>query len=105
MPPVPRPSRWLLALALASLVLVGMLSACSSDLTDASPSSAFPREDSIQRLPGSETFYVDPGSVVGRVNQPIRFRARAISISGDTSTIQVVWTASGGTISSDGLFT
>jgi len=104
MAPVPRPARGSHAFALAML-LCSVLAACSSDPTETSLSSDFPREDSIRRLPGSGSFFVDPGSASVLSSQPIQFRARTVSLAGDTTTVQVNWSASGGTITSDGLFT
>jgi hypothetical protein len=45
-----------------------------------------------------------PKAVTAEVNQPIQLAARARLASGDTVSLAVDWTASGGTISADGVF-
>jgi parallel beta-helix repeat protein len=62
--------------------------------------------------PTADTYSLDrplqvevwPKAVTAEVNQPIQLAARGRLASGDTVSLAVDWTASGGTISADGVF-
>jgi parallel beta-helix repeat protein len=101
---VPPPTRR--SLALAPLLLVSILAACGSDPTDATSTTSTPLfEGRTRSRPTPTTLLVEPASARTAPGQGVTFTAVTTTSAGDTTVVAVDWSVSGGTITSDGLFT
>jgi parallel beta-helix repeat protein len=105
-----RPSSRHRALVSSSILLVlGLAAACSSsDLTDqglSGDASSHPQFDTTQRFPGAGALVIWPHSVIVETRQNVHFAAYARSSRGDSVPVAVDWSASGGTMTTDGSFT
>jgi hypothetical protein len=122
MTPVSKRARASLSLHAAPLLLllVGMVGGCNSDPMDASPTSlSTPNPEtnlkyrsgsadgsvqSIKVWPSSWGLTVGPASAQVAAQQKLKFTALAWTVGGDSIPVLVDWSASGGTITSDGVF-
>ena len=112
MAPVSKRARVSLSLPAATLLmLVGMVSGCDSDPMDASPtalstpsleanlrSQSGSGGGSVKSWPTSWSLVVGPASAQVQTSQTLKFKAIARSSSGDSISVLVDWSASGGTI-------
>src|SRR5690349_526010 len=98
------------------LMLLGMVSGCNSDPMEASPSS-LPTSTPVANLssqssdlstskvwPTSWALVVGPASARVQAKQTLAFSAMARTSTGDSIPVSVTWSASGGTITTDGVF-
>jgi parallel beta-helix repeat protein len=89
---------------LSMLVLLGTVSACTSDLTETSLNSAATTQ-MAERRAVSKGLIITPDSAQVQLRKNISFKAATRSADGELVDVAVTWTASGGTITSDGVFT
>jgi len=98
------PSRSALASASVFMVLALVAGCTGSELTDPGATGGHSFLDTAKRAVPSGAMLVTPDSATVSAYQNIKFTALSRSSSGDTVVVSVDWTASGGTITSDGLF-
>ena len=93
-------SRRLAVARLGSLIILSGLLACSASDAPVGLQSQNPLDYSLA------TVHLSPSSVTAEVNQPVRLAAFGRNSLGDSMAVSgLTWSASGGTISSDGTFT
>jgi parallel beta-helix repeat protein len=87
------------------LLLVSILAGCASDPTDATSTTSTPLfEGRVRSKPTTTTLLVEPASARTAPGQSVTFTAVTTTSAGDTTAVAVDWSVSGGTITSDGLF-
>lgn len=87
--------------ALATLLLA---SACASgDLADTNAPGGTPA-DTPPVASSNATVIITPGSVTAEAHQPVQFTGYARTAEGDSTTSDLEWSSSGGTMGADGVF-
>ncbi len=88
---------------LRATVVVALATVAVGCTNDGSPDPLEPPLDSLHR--SSVRVKVTPDSITLEAGQGSRFSAYGMTLRGDSTPITVLWSASGGTITPDGMFT